>query len=97
MLGPGGVAEVFGQLQMDGLVRHVGLTAIGSASALSEVVQSGRFDTIQVPYNLVNPSAGMKCPADFVEVNYGDVVGQCAARGIAAFAIRVYAGGAASR
>jgi L-galactose dehydrogenase/L-glyceraldehyde 3-phosphate reductase len=93
VLGPAGVLEAFKQLQQDGLVRHLGLTAIGQAGPLREVIDSGQFDTIQVPYNLMNPSAGQDVPADFQEANYGNVIEHSARHGMGVFAIRVYAGG----
>ena len=93
ILEPGGVLEVFRQLQADGLVQHLGITAIGQTEALREVVESGQFATIQVPYNLLNPSAGQECPASFTEANYGNIISQCANQRMGVFVIRVFAGG----
>jgi L-galactose dehydrogenase/L-glyceraldehyde 3-phosphate reductase len=94
VLGPNGVLEVFEQLRDDGIIRMIGITAIGHARPLNEVVDSGRFQTIQVPYNLVNPSAGQEMSTRFEETNYGNVIQRAADRGMGIFAIRVYAGGA---
>jgi len=94
VLGPNGVADVFDELRAAGLVRHVGLTGIGQAAALREAVRSGRFATLQVPYHLLNPSAGTVVGADFAETNYGNIMADCAAKGMGVFAIRVLAGGA---
>jgi aryl-alcohol dehydrogenase-like predicted oxidoreductase len=58
ILAPGGILEAFRRLQDQGLVGHIGLTAIGHSDALCEVVQSGHFDTVQVPYSILHPSAG---------------------------------------
>jgi L-galactose dehydrogenase/L-glyceraldehyde 3-phosphate reductase len=93
VLGPAGVLDAFKQLQQEGVVMHLGLTAIGQAGALREVIDSGHFDTIQVPYNLMNPSAGQDVPDDFQEANYGNVIERAARRVMGVFAIRVYAGG----
>ncbi len=94
VLGPGGVVDAFQRLRDEGLVLHVGLTGIGQAAALAEVVRSGWFATMQVPYHLLNPSAGQIVPDDFPETNYGNIIADCAAQGMGVLAIRVLAGGA---
>lgn len=94
VLGPGGVLEAFRELQEDGLVAHIGLTGVGHAGSLREVVASAAFDTIQTPYSLLNPSAGRDVPANFPETDYGNIIGEAARHGMGAFAIRVLAGGA---
>jgi len=94
VLGPGGVADVLEQLQRERLVSHIGLTGIGQAAALAKVVRSGRFETMQVPYHLLNPSAGCVMPVDFAETNYGNIIADCAVARMGVFVIRVLAGGA---
>lgn len=94
VLGSGGVADAFVELQQAGLVQFVGLTGIGHPAALREVIQSGRFDTIQTPYHLLNPSAGRDMPTDFDETNYGNLIADCAMQEMGVLAIRVLAGGA---
>jgi aryl-alcohol dehydrogenase-like predicted oxidoreductase len=93
VLGPRGLLEAFRAVRQDGTVRFLGLTAIGQAAPLREVIDSGEFDAIQVPYNLVNPSAGQHVPEDFQEANYGSVIEAAARRRMGVFAIRVYAAG----
>jgi aryl-alcohol dehydrogenase-like predicted oxidoreductase len=58
------------------------------------VVDTGEFATIQVPYHLLNPSAGRDLPADFGETNYGNIIADCSVLEMGVFAIRVFAGGA---
>jgi len=94
VLGSGGVADAFDELRAVGLIEHAGLTGIGQADSLAEVVRSGRFATMQTPYHLLNPSAGVIVPTDFAETNYGNIIGACASMGMGVFAIRVLAGGA---
>ncbi len=94
VLGSGGVADVFEELRAEGLVSHLGLTGIGSPAALAQVVCSGRFETMQVPYHLLNPSAGRAMPEDFAETNYGNIIATCAEMCMGVLAIRVLAGGA---
>jgi len=94
VLGPGGVLEAFEELRERGLVEHLGLTGIGQPDALKAVVQSRRFQTIQIPYHVLNPSAGRDMPESFSETNYGNVIGAAAAAGMGVLAIRVFAAGA---
>jgi aryl-alcohol dehydrogenase-like predicted oxidoreductase len=76
-----------------GLTEYIGLTGTGRPDAMREVVQSGAFDTMQVPFNAMNPSAGYPGTADG-EADYGNVIAECAAQEMGVFAIRVLAGGA---
>jgi aryl-alcohol dehydrogenase-like predicted oxidoreductase len=94
VLAPGGVAEAFEELQAQGLVQHLGLTGIGQPAALREVVASGRFAAMQVPFHLLNPSAGCDMPEGYEETNYGEIIADCAAAQMGVLAIRVLAGGA---
>lgn len=94
VLKPGGVADAFEQLRAEGLVSHLGLTGIGNPASLAQVVRSGRFATIQVPYHLLNPSAGRAMPADFAETNYGNIIAACGEMGMGVLTIRALAGGA---
>jgi aryl-alcohol dehydrogenase-like predicted oxidoreductase len=94
VLGRGGVLEALRELQAEGVVGHLGLTGIGQPPAMREVVRSGGFDTLQVPYNLLNPSAGQPMPAGSVETDYGNIIADCAGQKMGVFAIRVFAGGA---
>jgi D-threo-aldose 1-dehydrogenase len=57
VLARGGVADMLDRLKQQGLVGAIGLTAAGDARACLEVIDSGRFDTAQVYYNAINPSA----------------------------------------
>ncbi len=90
----GGVADVFEELRESGLVGHIGLTGIGNPNSLTQVVQSGRFETMQVPYHLLNPSAGRNVSEDFADTNYGNIIATCAKMQLGVLAIRVLAGGA---
>lgn len=94
ILGRHGVLNAFLELQDEGVIKHFGLTAIGHMDSLRQVINSGRFATIQVPYNLLNPSAGESVSSEFTEVDYGNVMKDCTSRNMGVFAIRVLAGGA---
>jgi aryl-alcohol dehydrogenase-like predicted oxidoreductase len=94
VLGERGVLDAFRETQAAGLVRYLGLTGTGQPAGMREVVRSGGFDTIQVPYHLLNPSAGRTMPAGFGETDYGDIIADGADMNLGVFAIRVFAGGA---
>jgi aryl-alcohol dehydrogenase-like predicted oxidoreductase len=90
----GGVLSTFEQLRREGLVQHLGLTALGDPTSLATVLFSRQFAAVQIPYNLLNPSAGRTMPPDFAESNLGNLLATCQELQIGAMAIRVYAGGA---
>lgn len=94
VLGPRGVAAAAEDLRAAGLIDHLGLTGIGQPASLRQAIDSGRFDTIQVPFHLLNPSALLPVPPDFAETDYGGIIRDAAARGMGVFAIRVFAAGA---
>jgi D-threo-aldose 1-dehydrogenase len=93
VLGAKGVAETFERLRDQGLFKFFGITALGSPAALRQVIASGRFDSAQVYYNLLNPSAGQKVPAGWAEPNFDGVLGACREHGVATMNIRVLAAG----
>jgi aryl-alcohol dehydrogenase-like predicted oxidoreductase len=93
VLGPGGVAEGLERMVERGLTRHAGFTAIGDASSCRRVIESGRFASAQVYYNLVNPSAGLPVPAGWSGYDFEDLISSCAAHGVAVMNIRVLAAG----
>jgi len=94
VLSPGGVLEAMADLKQTGDVAHLGLTGIGHPTALSEVIASEQFETVQTPYSLLNPSAGRVMSERFTEADYGDILSACARQSKGTFAIRVFAGGA---
>ncbi|MDE3197678.1 MAG: aldo/keto reductase, partial [Acidobacteriota bacterium] len=77
-----------------GWVDHFGLTGIGDADALTSVMQSRRFATIQAPFHILNPSALRTTPAAACDPDYGGFLRTAAELGMGIFAIRVYAAGA---
>ena len=90
----GGVAEILCGLREQGIVGFIGLTGTGQPDAMKEVLRSGRFDTIQAPFNVLNPSAGAEMPPEFHDRNYGNIFEDCRRMNLGVFAIRVFAAGA---
>jgi D-threo-aldose 1-dehydrogenase len=93
ILGKNGVADGLDRLREKGLIRHMGITALGEAASVCEVVRSGRFDSAQVYYNLLNPSAGRSMPRAWTGQNLGGIIEACRANHVAVMAIRIFAAG----
>ena len=93
LLKPGGVADAFEAVKEAGLTDHIGLTALGAPIAVRDAIASGRFETAQVYYNVLNPSAGRNVPARFDTTDFRGVLGACRAHGLGVFGIRVFAAG----
>jgi len=93
ILGRNGVADGLDRLREKGLIGHMGITAIGEAASVCEVIGSGRFDSAQVYYNLLNPSAGRSMPGAWTGQNFGGVMEACRIRNVAVMAIRIFAAG----
>ena len=88
--------RAFESLHQQGKVRAWGITGMGSSDALQKAVGKGGFQTIQVPYNLLNQSAGALPPAGFPFQDYGRLIDRSAEREMGVIAIRILAGGALS-
>ncbi len=71
----------------------MGITGIGEAPAVCEVINSGRFDSTQVYYNLLNPSAARPMPKAWSGHDMGGIIAACRANGVAVMAIRIFAAG----
>ena len=94
VLGEDGIADIFDELRAQGLVRFIGLTGLGETAALHQIVASGRFDMIQVYYNLLNPSAGIAVPAGFIGHDFKLLLEETSENEMGVAVIRVLAGGA---
>lgn len=93
VLGKNGVADGLERLRDQSLIRHMGITAIGEAASVCEVIRSGRFDSAQVYYNLLNPSAGRAMPVAWTGQNMGGIIDACREQNVAVMAIRIFAAG----
>jgi L-galactose dehydrogenase/L-glyceraldehyde 3-phosphate reductase len=92
----GEVVPAFERLQRDGKTRFFGITAVGDTAALHQVVDARAFDTAQVSYNMLNPSAGRAVPAGYPAHDYGDLLAHTKAASMGVIAIRILAAGALS-
>jgi len=92
----GEVVPAFEQLRQQGKTRFLGLTAIGDTRALHQVIDAGAFDSAQVVYNMLNPSAAEALPENYPAQDYGRLFAHTKAAGTGVIGIRVLAGGALS-
>ena len=90
------VVPAFERLRQAGKIRFLGLTAVGDTEALHQVIDSGKFDSAQVVYNMLNPSAASGLPANYPAQDYGRLLDRTRAAGTGVIGIRVLAGGALS-
>ena len=92
----GEVVPAFERLRRQGKTRFLGLTAIGETAALQRVIDARAFDSAQVVYNMLNPSAAVAVPANYPAQDYGRLFDHTIAAGVGVVGIRVLAGGALS-
>jgi len=92
----GDVVPAFERLRQQGKTRFLGLTAIGDTAALHQVIDARVFDSAQVVYNMLNPSAAHATPANYPAQNYGRLFDHTVKAGVGVVGIRVLAGGALS-
>jgi aryl-alcohol dehydrogenase-like predicted oxidoreductase len=92
----GDVVPAFEQLRQQGKTRFLGLTAIGDTGALRQVIDARAFDSAQVVYSMLNPSAAAELPANYPAQDYGRLFDHTRAAGVGVVGIRVLAGGALS-
>ena len=92
----GEVVPAFERLREQGKTRFLGITAVGDTAALQEVIDSRAFDSAQVVYNMLNPSAAAALPPDYPAQDYGRLFDRTVKAGVGVVGIRVLAGGALS-
>lgn len=90
------VVPVFDRLRRQGKIGFLGISAVGDTAALHRVIDSRAFDSAQVVYNMLNPSAAAPLPAKYPAQDYGRLFDRTAAAGVGVVGIRVLAGGALS-
>lgn len=93
VLRDGGAAEGLERMRSQGLTRHIGLTALGETRAIIRAIDSGRFDSAQVYYNLLNPSAARAMPPGWSGHDFSGVMAACKRHDTAVMNIRVFAAG----
>ena len=90
------VVPAFERLRQQGKIRFLGMTAVGDTAALHRAIDAGAFDSAQVVYNMLNPSAAIDLPANYPAQDYQRLFDHTKAAGVGVVGIRVLAGGALS-
>ena len=89
-----GILKAFKELQKKNKVRYFGITGLGDPKTLDEVIKTNEFQTIQIYYNLLNPSAGHSVNQKFSPINYNLLIEKCRKLGMGILVIRALALGA---
>lgn len=90
------VVPAFDRLRQQGKIRFLGISALGDTAALHRVIEARAFDSAQVVYNMLNPSAAGPLPQNYPAQDYGRLFDLTEAAGVGVVGIRVLAGGALS-
>jgi len=88
------VAPAMEKLRKAGKTRFIGFSGVGEPAALLKAVDSKLFDTVQVVYNALNPSAGGPLPKGAPGLDYGRLLERAKAADMGTIIIRALAGGA---
>ena len=87
----GDVVPACERLRRQGKTRFLGITAIGDTAALHQVIDAHAFDSAQVVYNMLNPSAAEDLPTNYPAQGYGRIFNHTKAAGVGVVSIRVLA------
>ena len=93
VLAPGGVCDAMERLREQGLFDHSGFTALGDPGQCIQLIDSGRMQSAQVYFNMLNPSAGHQVPAGWSSANFAGLIDHCESHGVAVMNIRTFAAG----
>ena len=101
VLDPQGAAATLQRLKDTGMVRCIGLngvdfSGVGDAGAVRDVLQDGGFDTVRIPYHLLNTTAAKPRPRNATIQDMGQILPLAAKLGLGVIGIHGLAGGALS-
>ena len=69
-----GILKAFKELKKNNKVRYFGITGLGDPKVLDQIISTKEFQTIQIYYNLLNPSAGHTVNYKFTAINYNLII-----------------------
>ncbi len=84
------------RLVEQGKVRYVGLTGLGHAPSVIELAEGGLFDTVQVSYSLLNPSAAVLPLSESEGEDYCRMLTPLRGADLGVIGIRLLSGGSLS-
>ncbi|MYB23139.1 MAG: aldo/keto reductase [Chloroflexi bacterium] len=88
--------ETLHRLKQDGLTRFIGITGMGEAERVREVLGRAELDTVQCYYNLLNDSNARPLPPGSSLHDHGQLLPLAAELGLGVIGIRNLSGGALS-
>ena len=90
------VVPAMQKLRKAGKTRFLGFSGVGETTALLKAIESNAFDTMQVVYNALNPSAGGPMAKGMPGQDYARLLERTQAHDMGTIVIRALAGGALS-
>ena len=87
------VCETMTKLKEDGRVKNIGLTALGDTESIRKIIQTGHFDTAQIYYNLLNPSANFRERGNWGDHDFSGLIADCQKFDMGIMGIRIFAAG----
>ena len=87
------ICELMTKLKDDGRVENIGLTALGEANSIREIIRTGHFDTAQIYYNLLNPSASFNEKGTWTDHDFSGLISSCQEQEMGIMGIRIFAAG----
>src|SRR5437868_5416978 len=94
-LRPGGALEGLYRLKTAGKIGYAGFVCRGNdGDEVRELLKTGQFHLINVPYTLINPSAGLATPLNVTaRPDYGGIINDAAKHGVGCAIFSPLAGG----
>ena len=94
-LRPGGALEGLHRLKAAGKINYAGFICRGGdGNEVRELLKTGQFHLINVPYTLINPTAGVARPSTATaQPDYGDVINDAGKLGVGCAVFSPLAGG----
>jgi L-galactose dehydrogenase/L-glyceraldehyde 3-phosphate reductase len=90
------IISTFQSLQDQGKIKFYGINGLGETEVVHQAIDTVDIHSIQICYNMINPSAGNKVPPEFPFQNFRQLIQKASENGLGIIAIRVLAGGALS-
>ena len=81
------------KLKVDGRVKNIGITALGDSKSLKEEISTSCFDTAQIYYNLLNPSASFSEKSLWNDHDFSGLISECQKHNMGIIGIRIFAAG----
>src|SRR3954470_20024492 len=85
------LVPAFERLRAQGKIRFLGMTAIGDTAALHQVIDARAFESAQVVYNMLNPTAAEALPKNYPAQDYARLFDHTKSAGVGVVGIRVLA------